>query len=744
MGQTVAPTLALTDPASNTKWFDTQSSVVLHADGTRQVFVGGRLIGSFGPKDCAERNVMLIAVSEEPKAHYGRIADAFGVTTETLRLLRQLVERKGIEAVTRRKRGGSEGKELSARDRAKVVLAFEAGATIEGAWERIGRRASRATVGRLKKEWDAALTPQPVGEAVVEPASAQRRLDEAMAVARPCANADHSPPECESEQQLPPGAKEVNAPPSEEEGGSALTVRPQAVGSARWVQLLGAWLMVAMLQRLGLYDAAAEACANESVRKQIRIALDAVVFALVLGEGCVEGVRRLMTPSGDTLLRANRAPSATWVRRVLGAFVGDEGHKSAARLHIAMARRYVKDAHAETERDVVVFYVDNHLRPYTGQETIRKGWRMQDKRVRAGITDLYVHDETGNPVLRIADPANGSLTKWLSWIAKQLRNMVDPDARIVLAFDRGGAFPEQLADLRDAGFELVTYERKPYPLLAPSAFDITFEHDGERFEASDTNTNLGGGHGRVRRVALRGADGRQVNLLAFGELSAYELYVILRGRWVQENGFHHQVHRWGINQLDGRRTKPVDPDTVVPNPARRRLDRNVRLARVTAGLARNELANRPEDDPRRKHWDAILRRALGREQDLLALRPSTPKHASLHETELAGKLVRHNGDYKMALDSVRIACANAESDLAAILAEHMALPAEAKKLLTNILRAPGHVVAGHSVITVRLAPAANRSERDAVDALLARCNKMKLTLPGDSAMRVVRFQSQNT
>ena len=98
----------------------------------------------------------------------------------------------------------------------------------------------------------------------------------------------------------------------------------------------------------------------------------------------------------------------------------------------------------------------------------------------------------------------------------------------------------------------------------------------------------------------------------------------------------------------------------------------------------------------------------------------------------------------MALDTVRIACANAESDLAAILAEGMPLPAEAKKLLANVLRAPGHVVVGQAVITVRLAPAANRSERDAINLLLARCNKMKLTLPGDSAGRALRFQSQNT
>ena len=62
---------------------------------------------------------------------------------------------------------------------------------------------------------------------------------------------------------------------------------------------------------------------------------------------------------------------------------------------------------------------------------------MQDKRVRPGVTDVYVHDESGNPVLRIAAARNGSLTDWLSSVAKWLREMVGP-RRIVLASTAAG------------------------------------------------------------------------------------------------------------------------------------------------------------------------------------------------------------------------------------------------------------------------------------------------------------------
>ncbi len=65
-------------------------------------------------------------------------------------------------------------------------------------------------------------------------------------------------------------------------------------------------------------------------------------------------------------------------------------------MHFAMLRTYLEsDRLAARER--AIFYIDNHLRPYTGKRIIRKGWRMQDRRVRPGTTDCYLHDEDGRP-----------------------------------------------------------------------------------------------------------------------------------------------------------------------------------------------------------------------------------------------------------------------------------------------------------------------------------------------------------
>ena len=124
------------------------------------------------------------------------------------------------------------------------------------------------------------------------------------------------------------------------------------------------------------------------------------------------------------------------------------------------------------------------------------------------------------------------------------------------------------------------------------------------------------------------------------------------------------------------------------------------------------------------------------------MRPLTPKHAPLAETELADKLVKHPDEYKMVLDTIRMACANVETDLASLLAPHLAIPAEAKRVLANIFTAPGSIHATETRITVALQPAGTKSELRALGAFLGRCNRLSLVLPGDPARRTLRFRLQ--
>ncbi|MCG8420813.1 MAG: hypothetical protein MJE77_23065 [Proteobacteria bacterium] len=314
--------------------------------------------------------------------------------------------------------------------------------------------------------------------------------------------------------------------PANVASANARALDPAAVRSGANIQHAGTLLMIAVVARMGLHACLEKLWTHRTGRKTLRIVTDAVIAALALGEACVEGVRRLATPTAGLLLRASRAPSASWVRRMFHRFADGMG---SLQLHLTMAGELLRVAH-DNDDEPAVFYVDNHLRPYAGKFTVRRGWRMQDKRVRPGTTDYWVHDEDGRPVMRVDVTTHDSLAQWLTPIAELMRQGLGQDTRILLAFDRAGAYPEQMAELRNRDFEFVTYERRPYQLLAANDFDRSICVGDEVLGLHESRfTNLKAGRGRVRRIALRKPDGKQINLLASSTATAERLVELMLG-----------------------------------------------------------------------------------------------------------------------------------------------------------------------------------------------------------------------
>lgn len=750
------------------RWFSGIGCVVDRGD-VCEVFVGGTLIGSYDPKDRdrGPRNVLMVSIAREPRIHLGQLAAAFVITQDYLRELRRAAEQEGMGALMKQARGASgRPRRLSARGRAQLAKLFEEGLNVMQAHRRIrGRyRVSESTVRRERKAWEArraqaaeASQGAETKQAPTEDSPTQSVLPFEAGGSQPAAGETTQPVaepgDSEADDSDASDASDDSDDSDDsdvgdagDDSGAVDALHASEVREGDGVQHAGTWLMIAMVAQLGLYGTVASLWGTRKGSATLRIVVDAVVAALAIGERCVEGVRRLATPSAPILLRASHAPTASWSRRVLGRFVKTVG---SLHIHFALAGTLLRAARTSS-KTAAVFYIDNHMRPYTGKHTVRKGWRMQDKRVRPGATDYWVHDESGRPVFRVDVPGHDSLSKWLLPIAEVLAKTAGDNERTLLAFDRAGAFPETMATLRDTGIEFVTYERRPYPLLAGTAFEHTVLVGEDEVGVHESALkNLRGGRGRVRRIALRMPDGQQVNLLASSLEPAERLIEIMvgapvtgGGRWRQENAFKHGVERWGMNQLDSRRTEHYDPDTVVPNPARRRLDRALRIAHEREGDARNRIARFDADHPRRQHAERDLAEALAEQRELDTLRPTMPTHAPLRDTELADKLVKHDSHYKTLLDTIRVACINAEADLAGELAPHLRRAAEAKKALVNLLAAPGNISITKSTIRVELQPAGTPTEWDAFEKMLAAVNRRDLRLPGDARGRRLRFALQ--
>ena len=710
------------------RWFRPLGCVQRRDDGVCEVYVGGVLIGAYeGP---AERNVLLVKLSEEPRTRVVELAAAFEVSTEIVRRARRAYESGGITAITTVRRPGAPSK-ATPEVRRRAWESFARGRNATATARALHKHVSYGTVWRLHQEWKAeqSSSKPPTTEVSQRSLELEHAPSAAAGVAIVQPEQVQARDACELTPALGGGDGEMTIGEAVEQGG-------------HHVQHAGAWIALAMLHAVGVYRHAARFSTSAVSPVSLRIALDAVVIALAIGQRCVEGVRRLETPSASTLLRADQAVSASWTREVLHRFA-DTG---AASFHLAVARDLMREGLEGAGR--AVFYVDNHLRRYTGKHTVRKGWKMQDRRAVPGCTDYYLHDIDGQPLMRVDVPSHDSLPRWLSPIATVCRRLLGKDPRVLLSFDRGGAFAHEMAALRDQDFEFVTYERAPYPLLASTAFEhrveLTIDGQVQTLQwAEGALKNLRAGRGRVRRISLLTPEGRQINLLAISRLSAEALIGIQLHRWRQENAFKHGVERWGINQLDGRKVEPTPADEVIPNPARCLLDHRMRFARAEEGRARNKLARLDTDDPSRTKYEQDLERAMATQAQIEQQRPHVPKRAPVKDTSLAGKLVRHVGSYKTTIDTLRVALANAESEMAARLAPSLHRPAEAKKTLANLFAAPGRVRLTPRAIHVDLAPAASPAERDALHKFLRDLDALDLTLPGDPEQRRLHFRAQH-
>ena len=483
-------------------WFGLGGCVEKRDDASFAVYVRGEMLGVFDAEDVASRDVLIAVVLQDNRRVREEVARAFRVSPATVG-----------RVVTRHKRGGfravaDTGHVWTVRTpklEQRLAELFEQGYGPRRAHRVVAKLASYGTVQSLHARWladraerranEAAPVAQP-GLSLLVPAGspaeaapgepavttgAEVKTDRAPAVpeqAAPVAQPELS--------LLVPADRPAEITPVEPatatvvqtESGRAPAVPGQATTPARGeltleevtplgqgvVQHLGSWMVLGMLNALGIYELA-EGCRGEEVSSpSLRVAMDAVAIALAIGQKCVEGVRRIETPSAGTLLRWLGGVSASWVRWVLHSFA-DAG--SVAFQATVASRLLVRSTGGENS---CFLYVDNHLRPYTGQHRIRYGWRMQNKRAVPGTSDFYIHDEMGCPLWRVSTPAHDSLCAWLKPVVDFARKSLGEKVRPVLIFDRGGAFPEAMAELRDAQADFVTYERRPFPELGATEF----------------------------------------------------------------------------------------------------------------------------------------------------------------------------------------------------------------------------------------------------------------------------------
>jgi hypothetical protein len=686
-------------PAGSVRVSD--SADLLENDEGGAVFVWGVAVSCWDAGDVVGRRLAAVQLVATGAATQVEVAAGFGAGEATVQRWTAAWRRAGIDGLVPGRKGPRGPSKLTAEMVAGIGALRAGGASMDAIAEATGL--SRNSVSRAL----AGTGPDAAPEAGPTASGNGGGVETLRPLARPAPR--------DEERQAARRGELAEAPPVICEGAS--------------LPMAGALLILPGLAATGLL-----ACAEEVYGKAkaafygVRSLMLAVVFAALVGEARAEGLTRLDPVDVGRLLGLDRAPEVKTLRRRLERLAGAG---RADQLMAALARRHV----AARPEAAGVFYVDGHVRAYHGGAELPKAHVTRMRLSMPAAVDTWVADAFGDGVLCWTAPPPASLVGELARVAATIRDLVGPDRRPAIAFDRGGWSPKAFAQLHAAGFDILTYRKAPLtgePRRAFAAHTHTDEAGHPHsYLLADRRVRLAYRDGARRRffacrqvTRLDPDTGHQTHIVTTrGDAPAVVAHAMF-SRWRQENFFRYLRAHYGLDALDSYATVPDDPDRSVPNPAHKPASARAgearrRLAAVEAGL--------PERLPAHlatAHADAVAYVA-GLTADARAV-PARVPLGDLHPDAAV-----HHGERKRIHDAIRMATYNAETAFARLLAPHYPrADDEARSLLREALHSPADLQIVGDELHVRINQLSAPRRTRAIAALCADLNTTDTAYPG--------------
>jgi len=300
-----------------------------------------------------------------------------------------------------------------------------------------------------------------------------------------------------------------------------------------------------------------------------------LVFLALAGEPRAEGATRVPPAALGRVLGLDRAPEVKTIRRKLGELAAAG---KAADLIMALARH-----HAGTRPEALGFsYADGHARVCYGTRNVQKTHVARLKFPAPATVETWVTDRDGDPVFMVVAEPSESLAGELKRLLPDLRAIAGEGRRVTVCFDRGGWSPALLADITEAGFDLLTWRKGPAPDVSADEFTtITCTDDRGRehqYDLADTTVALGIHDGPrkgqtvslrqvTRRVPARHGGTRQIHALtSCTDLAAGEVCWRMSSRWREGELLPLRPHPLRPGRPGLLRRHPGRPGTAGPQP----------------------------------------------------------------------------------------------------------------------------------------------------------------------------------
>ena len=681
------------------------------AEGNGSVFLWGMAAWSWQRGDQVARRLGAVQLVNSKAARQRQVADAFGVHENSLVRWRSAYASGGVGSLVAERPGPRGPSKLTGAKREEIRSLRASGLSLAEVAARTGvstntvRRAS--VVGTSK-------SPSPDGN------GARREEDDAhgqsegalVPLARP---ADRSAERTAARYGLIDDALPVIC-----EGAS--------------LPFAGALLILPALAATGLLEIAARVYgARHAAFYSLRSLVCSLVFACLLGEPRAEGFTRISPCDLGRLIGLDRAPEVTTIRRRIEE-LASMGRADA--LIDALARHHLS-AHEEASG---IFYVDGHVRAYHGGREVPKAHVARIRLAMPAELDTWVCDAHGDGVLCWGATPGASLVGELRAVAEKIRALVGETRRPTICFDRGGWSPKLLEELTLAGFDILTYRKKPASGEPKSAFHPYLHTDAagheHRYLLADRRVAIAY-DAKKRRFSCRQitrldpVTGHQTQILTTrDDEDPATIAHLMFSRWSQENFFRYMRAHYGLDALDTYATKDDDMDRMVPNPARQKADRALGEARRSLAKAEGTEGHAAIEGrhPDRQILDAF---AAARQHvaELEAAAKAIPARVALGEARPGS--VRLAPERKRIHDAIRMATYNAESALARLLAPHYArADDEARSLLREAFASSADLEVVDNELHVRIEPLSAPRRTRAIAGLCDALTTTKTIYPG--------------
>jgi hypothetical protein len=457
------------------------------------------------------------------------------------------------------------------------------------------------------------------------------------------------------------------------------------------------------------------------------------------------------------LLGLDRAPEVKTVRRKFTRLAA-MGH--GRQLMEEVARRRI----AEDEDRVAFLYIDGHVREYHGKFPLFQTKKAQRQVVTPAVTDTWVHDADGEPLLVVTSEVNAKLTQVLEPILADVRRLVGDQRRMTVIFDRGGFSPKLFARLIDAGFDVITYRKGKVGKLASMRFTaqkqkidgvwrkyticdrsrvrvgkLPAEKKQKRKRGKTTKrTKATKRYLWMREVRVLRDDGRQTAIFTnrqdlSGVMVAYRIF----GRWRQENYFKYMAEEFALDALIEYGAEDMPETTDCRNPKWLRLTRRLKEARAEVARLQSELgqeaaANHEATRPTMRGFKIAhaglreqLQKAEAKVERLLKQRKQTPKRIPASDRKTL------KTEKKLIADTIRMAAYQVETQLFGMLQDHYArADQEGRTLLHAAMQSPARLEVADGELRVTIAAQSSPHRTAALSALCEQLDALAVPFPG--------------